>query len=420
MNYPSKTMSRNIVANLLLAAALMAGCAPQGKVVEVEVTTAPQINVVEVTATPVPTDTPPAPTTVTVCASGCDFDQIQAAIDDPNIMPGSTVKVSDPIHTESEITINKDIIIQGQGADNTIVQAHEAAGEAADRVFFVREGASVVIRGMTIRHGNPDLEPKVLGIRRCGGGIANTGTLTVEDVVITDNTASGGGGVINRGDITFVNTTISDNIANGIEEAGYGCGTGGGIKNVVGTIGLINSTISGNSTVNMGGGMHAGCGSTTVLTNSTISGNIAGTNGGAVHLRGRLVLVHSTISDNSATYGADGVWLRGDMYATNSIIANNGEQDCIVGDRGRSMRGYGLMVLNLNNLIERGDCPSRFLGDPLLGPLADNGGSTQTHALLPRSPAIDEVECDLATDQRGQPRQGDACDLGAFEVQTDG
>jgi hypothetical protein len=107
------------------------------------------------------------------------------------------------------------------------------------------------------------------------------------------------------------------------------------------------------------------------------------------------------------------------MYATNSIIANNGEQDCIVGDRGRSMRGYGLMILNLNNLIERGDCPSRFLGDPLLGPLADNGGKTQTHALLPRSPVIDEVECSLATDQRGEPRQGD-CDLGAFEAQTGG
>jgi hypothetical protein len=417
MNCRPKAMSRNTVAILLFVTVLMAGCAAQEKVVEVEVTVAPQVNIVEVTATPVPTNTPPVPTTVTVCADGCDFTTIQAVIDDPNVISGSTVQVNDAVHTESEITINKDIIIQGRGAENTIVQAHEIADEATDRVFFVREDAAVVIRGMTIRHGNPDLEPKVLGIRRCGGGIANIGTLTVEDVVIVDNIASGGGGVINRGDITFVNTTISNNVTNGIEEPGYQCATGGGIKNIVGTIRLINSTISGNSTVNMGGGIQAGCGSTTVLTNSTISGNTAGTNGGAVHLRGKLVLFHSTISDNSATYGADGVWLRGDMYATNSIIANNGEQDCIVGDRGRSMRGYGMMVLNLNNLIEYGDCPSRFLGDPLLGPLADNGGKTQTHALLARSSVIDEVECDLVTDQRGEPRQGDSCDLGAFEFQ---
>ncbi len=79
-----------------------------------------------------------------------------------------------------------------------------------------------------------------------------------------------------------------------------------------------------------------------------------------------------------------------------------------------------MMVLNLNNLIERGDCASRFLGDPMLEPLADNGGKTQTHALRPRSPAIDEVECVLDTDQRGELRQGEdeSCDIGAFEAQT--
>jgi len=412
LSLATKTALKTALIGLIIIVA--AGCTSQPQIVEVTATPAPT------NASPSPPATP-APTTVTVCASGCDYTAIQAAIDDPAVVSGSTINIVDPIHTESEIIVDKDITILGQGADSTIVQAHEEAGGVDDRVFFVEEGATVIIRGMTIRHGNPDLEPKVLGVRRCGGGIANLGNLTVEDTVITHNIASGGGGVINRGNIRFVNTAISDNVANGIEEPGYACGTGGGIKNVVGTIELINSTISGNSTVNMGGGMQAGCGSTTVLTNSTISGNTAGTNGGAVHLRGKLVLFHSTISDNSATYGADGVWLRGDMYATNSIIANNGEQDCIVGDRGRSMRGYGLMVLNLNNLIEHGDCPSRFLGDPLLGPLADNGGNTQTHALLPRSQAVDAIpddECAVGTDQRGVLRpQGTACDIGAFELQ---
>ena len=56
---------------------------------------------------------------------------------------------------------------------------------------------------------------------------------------------------------------------------------------------------------------------------------------------------------------------------------------------------------------------------PLLSPLQDNGGTTFTHALLPRSPAIDHIppeNCEVTTDQRGVARpQGAACDIGAYE-----
>jgi hypothetical protein len=230
--------------------------------------------------------------------------------------------------------------------------------------------------------------------------------------------ASGGGGVWNQGSIRFVNATISDNVANGDELPGFDCGTGGGIKNVAGTIELVNSTVSGNRSRGLGGGIKTGCASTTVLTNSTVSGNIGGV-GGGVDVKGTLVLVNSTISDNSDRAGqVGGIWLRGNLHATNSIIANNETTDCAVGDRSRGTIGLGEFSTNVNNWIESGNCLSRFIGDPELGPLADNGGSTQTHALLPDSQAIDLVECDLSTDQRGEARQGDACDLGAFEVQA--
>jgi hypothetical protein len=61
--------------------------------------------------------------------------------------------------------------------------------------------------------------------------------------------------------------------------------------------------------------------------------------------------------------------------------------------------------------------------DAMLGPLQDNGGPTETHALLPGSPAINQIpeaECEVDTDQRGEPRPetgGTMCDVGAFEVQ---
>ena len=65
--------------------------------------------------------------TVTVCAAGCDFMTVQDAIDDPDTIAGFVINITDAIHTEGGILVNKDLTIQGQGAENTIVQA-QAAG----------------------------------------------------------------------------------------------------------------------------------------------------------------------------------------------------------------------------------------------------------------------------------------------------
>jgi pectin methylesterase-like acyl-CoA thioesterase len=122
----------------------------------IEVVITSQASVVEVTATPEPT---PAPGSVTVCASGCDFTTIQAAIDDAYTISGSIINVVDAVYTEADITVNKDATIRGQGTNVSIVQAHEEIGNATGRVFFVVEDITVTIEEMAIRHGRPDMEP---------------------------------------------------------------------------------------------------------------------------------------------------------------------------------------------------------------------------------------------------------------------
>jgi len=421
MALQSKTRRLGI-AVLLFATTLATGCAPRVRVVEVEVTVAPQISVIEVTATAMPTS---APATVTVCANGCDFVTIQAAVDDIGTIAGFTINVTDAIHTEAGITVNKDVIIQGEGTDSTIVQAHDMLDGAPDRVFFITNGAAVTIRGMTIRHGNPPVHPQ------SGGGIYNDDfcILTLEDSVITKNVASDGAGIYNKGAVVLTNCTISDNVADGIEDPGHECGNGGGIKNVGdGTVMLTNCTISGNSAVGNGGGIKGNCGGTVEVVNSTISDNSAVFRGGGVFVMGTVTIVNSTIADNSAEgIGRDtaisnaggGVWIAGTLSFTNTIIANNTTRvstggDCAIGSE-------GTIDANANNLIGDDSCGPDYSGNPLLGPLADNGADTQTHALLPGSPVIDVIpadECVVDTDQRGVSRpQGMACDIGAYEMQ---
>jgi hypothetical protein len=113
----------------------------------------------------------------------------------------------------------------------------------------------------------------------------------------------------------------------------------------------------------------------------------------------------------------------------NTIIAGNAGKggNCVVGGPG-GYRGMGSVGTNSNNLVGGGSCGPAYSDDPMLGPLADNGGPTLTHALLPGSPAIDAIpaiSCTLPTDQRGalrpivQTSSDTPCDIGAFEVQTD-
>jgi hypothetical protein len=254
-----------------------------------------------------------------------------------------------------------------------------------------------------------------------GGGIYNIGTLTVSHSIFKDNSAFFGGGITNRGGtLTVTDSTFSDNES---------ISSGGGIENLAGTASIIGSTFTRNNNDSSGGGIDNE--GTLTVSNSTISGNFAAAGGGGIASTGNLTVVHSTISGNTATFAGGILVDRGIFNLVNSIVANNtgdiGDKDCLSSAGPVNPSGV--------NLVEDGSCgansdPLHFItGDPLLGLLADNGGPTQTHALLADSIAIDQADnaiCVAAPvnnlDQRGQlrPVDGDGdgtpvCDIGAYE-----
>ena len=194
---------------------------------------------------------------------------------------------------------------------------------------------------------------------------------------------------------------------------------GGGIYNSA-HLSIYNTSIIGN-VADYGGGINNG--GTVVLTQVTISGNSATIGGGLFNDDGNATLAHVTFSDNSAQIGG-GI---SHFVGSKTITLKN-----VLLDRSASGGNCNLFKPIISagfNLSSDGSCTSftqagdRQNVDPLLGPLADNGGPTLTHMLLPGSPAIDTGQCvkGLETDQRGLPRfQGPACDIGAVEVQPGG
>jgi hypothetical protein len=378
-----------------------------------------------------PTATP-RPATDTVCAAGCDFTTIQAAVDDRGNAAGAIIEITDPVHTEAGIVISEGtaVTVRGLGADATIVQAHGTAEEAPERVFLVEEGATVVLERMTLRHGRPSRDEE------CGGGIMNLGSVTLKQCVVGPNRANSGAGICTRGALTLINSSVSDNFADGVGPTGYACGSGGGIKCERGALTLVNSTISGNTSEDAdihtdrarGGGVHVACNCTAVFTNTTVSGNTSVAYAGAVYIKGALRLVNCTITGNRTSGEGGGIYVRGHLDFVNTIIANNRGTggNCVIGGPG-GYQGKGEIGVNSYNMVTGGTCDPAFDDDPSLGPLADNGGDTLTHALLAGSPAIDAVpvmSCTVPTDQRWAPRPivrtspETPCDIGAFEVQS--
>jgi hypothetical protein len=374
------------------------------------------------------------PATFTVCLAGCDFATVQAAIDNASAEGEAIIEIREPVHTEAGIIVHRDVVLRGLGAGQTVLQAHEIREEAPDRVFLVEREVSAVFERLTIRHGKPADQDEN------GGGIRNFGTLTLRDCTVSDNRANGGGGISNSGDLTLIDSTVQGNLADGVAPMGLECGNGGGIQCGSGTLMLLNTTISGNQAGfkgrARGGGAHIGCGCSAVMINSTISNNEASResgreyahgygHGGGVYVAGELVLIHSTISENRASGEGGGIFVGKRLHYSNTIVANNVGKggECVLIDPDAITE---LIGTNTYNWVEDGSCGAACTGDPMLGPLADNGGSTETHALLPGSPAVDVVPADYCTlvfDQRGQRRPASVssapalCDVGAFEYQ---
>jgi hypothetical protein len=213
-----------------------------------------------------------------------------------------------------------------------------------------------------------------------------------------------------------MDSTVSGNTAKG---AGTNLmGNGGGVSIWGGTARLVNSTISGNSAAGSG-------------TNSGLGGGIGIL---SYYLPTTVELVNTTVSSNTAVSYGGGVanWVLDFPPTTtfhNTIIANNSAPyyaGCYNNGGTLTSLGYNLEDGDTCNLDQPTDIVNT---DPMLEPLADNGGPTETHALPDDSPAADQGSCPgYAADQRGMPRPvdlpgvpnaDDGCDVGAFEVQED-
>ncbi|MBN1147514.1 MAG: Ig-like domain repeat protein, partial [Anaerolineales bacterium] len=246
-----------------------------------------------------------------------------------------------------------------------------------------------------------------------GGGIAGSETIVVKSV-ISGNQAVRGGGIINWGILTAQDSTLQANAASSY---------GGGVMNDYSGIAVLEtSTLRDNTATQAGGGvLTVNYESILALENSTLSGNQAG-QGGGLYLGNNPSIAfvqNSTLAGNQAGQGG-GIYAQQPGYPWSDFLSLH-LLNTIVAD---SPSGGGLKI-NRHNLIEDGSCSPLLSGDPLLGPLADNGGATWTHALLDGSPAIDAGDAALypLADQRGElrPFDGDGdgqagCDIGAYEV----
>jgi hypothetical protein len=168
-----------------------------------------------------------ATTTWTVCASGCDYSSIKAAIAAPTTLDGDTLAIAAGTYSEAGIAVNKSLTLQGEDVATTIVQAATSSGTAPDRVFTIPSGVHVNLRELTIRYGH---------VNNSGGGLSNLGTLTLAHSTVSGNIAAEGGGLSNEGTLTLTQSTVRGNRA----------AWGGGLSNL-GTLAVTNSIVASQS-----------------------------------------------------------------------------------------------------------------------------------------------------------------------------
>ncbi len=362
---------------------------------------------------------------------------------------------------------SSDLTIRGAGAGNTIVDASALGQDHAFEVDTYAESITVVIENMTIQNagwaaianrptGDATVNNCVLS--SCGQfGLYNRGVMSVDGSVVEFCTTSGiknftgarttitdsiirnnsvvgslghGGGMMNEGigvTVTVIRTQFHDNTA-------QRCG--GGIYNLRCTLNVIDSTFTGNrantpppsiTQACSGGAIYNGGGNVTI-TGSTFSGNNAANvygRGGAISnayyysYPATIKLTNTTVSGNvayaeggiSSTAGVPG-GAANVVTLANCTVTNNNPGGLNVYAGGGA---FPVPVVTIHNSIIAGNSGGNVSapitsqlfcitgGDPMLAPLANNGGYTLTHAPLAGSPAIDGADPAGCTDANGDP-----------------
>jgi len=330
--------------------------------------------------------------------------------------------------------ITSPIEMIGVSPDVSVIQRSLSA--APFRILSVAPTGTLVLKKIEVSRGNT-CPPGSVGPFRCflgadGGGISNAGSTELINCVIAENGAANGGGIDNRGTMTVIGTSIFINVA--LFSSGGGLSNNGRISVIdssfesnhaqfnggaifsEGELSLINSTLTRNVAERSGSIESFG---EMAMLNTTVSGN-SNASGGSL-FAGNSTIINSTISHNSGGLSTDSrPQFRDTVNIKNTIFANNTDGNCV----------FPILSLG-HNLDSDGTCnltgPGDLSGiDPALGPLQNNGGPIETHALLPGSPAIDAgdpndawcVQSDARGILRPQDGNGDGvnrCDIGALE-----
>ncbi|MCI0580934.1 MAG: hypothetical protein L0332_24020 [Chloroflexi bacterium] len=359
---------------------------------------------------------------------------------DTIIIPAGTFKLfrtgEDDVAVAGDLDIAENVIINGAGATATIIDGNGSI--TSDRVFEVRSGLTASFNNLTIQGGRP---------ADVGGGLYGDVlvNITLNQVIVQANQATDGGGIyIRQGWLAVNGSAIQGNSA----------GSGGGIKldsNLNVHLSVTRSLIASNTATEDGGGLYIPYNHEVTLANTTVSSNSTLADGGGIEVVGNsiLYLYNVTVANNKADSNGNGDGVgggvnallddNGAVYVRSSLLANNAtglifpaSDDC----RGSlTSQGFNLIEAIPAECSLDGSASGNITGqDPLLGVLANNGGLTQSHALLAGSPAIDKGTpsgCTdalglLPTDQRGYERHADGgsgglrCDMGAYEYSTTG
>jgi hypothetical protein len=316
------------------------------------------------------------------------------SISDLTITNGYGIDQGGGIYNAGTLTLNQ-VAVSGNE-----VEAGSAYGSGYGGGIY-NAGGVLTLNHTTVR----DNLAGVSSLIGSGGGIfnENNGTVMLDNSTVSGNGADSGGGISNGGTLTLTNATVSGNL-------------GGGISNG-GTLTLTNATVSGNSAYFEGGGVYNIYGAAT-LSNVTVSGNFGDTGGGGVYnYNGTLTLTDCTVSGNSSERGGGGIYndSGATLHTRNTIVAGN------TASSGPDLVGsLGSLGHNLIGNTQGGsgfDSSDVLNVAPLLGPLQDNGGPTQTMALLAGSPALnagDPAQLGIA-DQRSVVRRG-GVNIGAYQA----
>ncbi len=320
------------------------------------------------------------------------------------------------------------------------------------------DGGGIRALGDALVHSSTITENSAADVFFGGSGISASGEVTISSSMISGNSAESGS-AIHGGHVRISSSTISQNRGGGIQAFGdvavntstisgnsNSTAYGGGIQ-AYGDVTVSTSTITGNSAGGQGGGVFAH--GNVTMNSSTIAGNSAGRDGGGIYARGEVTATSSTIAGNLAGGEGGGIstqkYSGQDVTIENSIVAGNtddgtapdlnvdsgtlGVQYSLIGDNtGTDLTEVPVGVPDENGNLIGGSATGTI--NPLLGPLADNGGPTLTLALLPGSPALNAGDSSAMAgiddvplyDQRGE-RFGRVSngriDMGALEVQVE-